>query len=44
MRNFVVAAMLAGFTGIIEGIRIGSFDPGAGRLRDRRYSSRWWRR
>lgn len=30
MRNFVVAAMLAGFAGIIEGIRIGSFDPGAG--------------
>lgn len=29
MRNFVVAAMLAGFAGIIEGIRIGSFDPGA---------------
>ena len=28
-RNFVVASMLAGFTGIIEGIRIGSFDPGA---------------
>ena len=30
MRNFVVAAMLAGFAGVIEGIRIGSFDPGAG--------------
>ena len=30
MRNFVMAAMLAGFAGIIEGIRIGSFDPGAG--------------
>jgi simple sugar transport system permease protein len=29
MRNFVVCAMLAGFAGIIEGIRIGSFDPGA---------------
>jgi simple sugar transport system permease protein len=29
MRNFVVAAMIAGFAGIIEGIRIGSFDPGA---------------
>lgn len=29
MRNFVVAPMLAGFAGIIEGIRIGSFDPGA---------------
>jgi simple sugar transport system permease protein len=29
MRNFVVAAMLAGFAGTIEGIRIGSFDPGA---------------
>jgi len=28
-RNFVVASMLAGFAGIIEGIRIGSFDPGA---------------
>lgn len=30
MRNFIVAAMLAGFAGIIEGVRIGSFDPGAG--------------
>ena len=30
MRNFVLAAMLAGFAGVIEGIRIGSFDPGAG--------------
>jgi simple sugar transport system permease protein len=30
MRNFVVSAMLAGFVGTIEGIRIGSFDPGAG--------------
>jgi simple sugar transport system permease protein len=30
MRNFVVAAMLAGFAGVIEGIRVGSFDPGAG--------------
>jgi simple sugar transport system permease protein len=29
MRNFVLSAMLAGFAGIIEGIRIGSFDPGA---------------
>ena len=29
MRNFVVAAMLAGFAGVLEGIRIGSFDPGA---------------
>ena len=29
MRNFVVASMLAGFAGTIEGIRIGSFDPGA---------------
>jgi len=29
MRNFIVCAMLAGFAGIIEGIRIGSFDPGA---------------
>ena len=28
-QNFVVASMLAGFAGIIEGIRIGSFDPGA---------------
>jgi len=28
-RNFVVASMLAGFAGMIEGIRIGSFDPGA---------------
>jgi simple sugar transport system permease protein len=28
-RNFVVASMLAGFAGIIEGVRIGSFDPGA---------------
>jgi simple sugar transport system permease protein len=30
MRNFVMAAMLAGFAGVIEGIRVGSFDPGAG--------------
>jgi simple sugar transport system permease protein len=30
MRNFIAAAMLAGFAGVIEGIRIGSFDPGAG--------------
>jgi simple sugar transport system permease protein len=30
MRNFVLAAMLAGFAGVIEGIRVGSFDPGAG--------------
>jgi simple sugar transport system permease protein len=30
MGNFVMAAMLAGFAGVIEGIRIGSFDPGAG--------------
>jgi simple sugar transport system permease protein len=30
MRNFILAAMLAGFTGVIEGIRVGSFDPGAG--------------
>jgi simple sugar transport system permease protein len=30
MRNFIVAAMLAGFAGVIEGIRVGSFDPGAG--------------
>jgi simple sugar transport system permease protein len=29
MKNFVVASMLAGFAGLIEGIRIGSFDPGA---------------
>ena len=29
MQNFVVASMLAGFAGVIEGIRIGSFDPGA---------------
>ncbi len=29
MKNFVVASMLAGFAGVIEGIRIGSFDPGA---------------
>jgi simple sugar transport system permease protein len=29
MRNFIVASMLAGFAGTIEGIRIGSFDPGA---------------
>jgi simple sugar transport system permease protein len=28
--NFIIAAMLAGFVGTIEGIRIGSFDPGAG--------------
>jgi simple sugar transport system permease protein len=35
MRNFVVAAMLAGFAGIIEGIRIGSFDPGAAVVGDR---------
>jgi simple sugar transport system permease protein len=30
MRNFIVAAMLAGFAGVIEGMRVGSFDPGAG--------------
>jgi simple sugar transport system permease protein len=30
MRNFILAAMLAGFAGVIEGIRVGSFDPGAG--------------
>jgi simple sugar transport system permease protein len=30
MRNFVVSAMIAGFAGILEGIRIDSFDPGAG--------------
>jgi simple sugar transport system permease protein len=29
VQNFVVASMLAGFAGIVEGIRIGSFDPGA---------------
>jgi simple sugar transport system permease protein len=29
LQNFVVASMLAGFAGTIEGIRIGSFDPGA---------------
>jgi simple sugar transport system permease protein len=29
VRNFAVASMLAGFAGTIEGIRIGSFDPGA---------------
>lgn len=29
VRNFVVASMLAGFAGVLEGIRIGSFDPGA---------------
>jgi simple sugar transport system permease protein len=29
IRNFVVASMLAGFAGMIEGIRIRSFDPGA---------------
>ncbi|MDY7100010.1 MAG: ABC transporter permease [Actinomycetota bacterium] len=29
IRNFVVASMLAGFAGTLEGIRIGSFDPGA---------------
>jgi simple sugar transport system permease protein len=28
-RNFVVASMLAGFTGILEGLRIGTFDPGS---------------
>lgn len=28
-RNFVLASMLAGFAGTLEGIRIGSFDPGA---------------
>jgi simple sugar transport system permease protein len=30
LRNFILAAMLAGFAGVIEGIRVGSFDPGAG--------------
>ncbi len=30
MRNFIMAASLAGFAGVLEGIRIGSFDPGAG--------------
>jgi simple sugar transport system permease protein len=30
MRNFIVAAMLAGFAGVLEGMRVGSFDPGAG--------------
>jgi simple sugar transport system permease protein len=30
IRNFVVSAMVSGFAGIIEGIRIDSFDPGAG--------------
>lgn len=35
MRNFVVAAMLAGFAGTIEGIRIGSFDPGAAVVGDK---------
>ncbi len=28
--NFVIVAMLAGFTGVLEGIRISSFDPQAG--------------
>jgi simple sugar transport system permease protein len=28
-RNFVVASILAGYAGILEGIRISSFDPGA---------------
>jgi simple sugar transport system permease protein len=39
MRNFVVAAMLAGFAGVIEGIRIGSFDPGAGVAGQRVFAS-----
>lgn len=39
MRNFVVAAMLAGFAGVIEGIRIGSFDPGAGVAGNRVFES-----
>jgi simple sugar transport system permease protein len=30
MRNFILAASLAGFAGVLEGIRVGSFDPGAG--------------
>lgn len=33
--NFIVAAMLAGFAGTIEGIRVGSFDPGAGVAADK---------
>jgi len=33
--NFIFAAMLAGFAGTIEGIRIGSFDPGAGVAADK---------
>jgi simple sugar transport system permease protein len=28
--NFVIVAVLAGFTGVLEGIRISSFDPQAG--------------
>jgi simple sugar transport system permease protein len=39
MRNFVVAAMLAGFAGVIEGIRVGSFDPGAGVAGNRVFES-----
>ena len=39
MRNFVVAAMLAGFAGVIEGIRVGSFDPGAGVAGSRVFAS-----
>ena len=53
LQNFVVASMLAGFAGIIEGIRIGSFDPGAavagaegvrrrGGSRDRRDGAGGW--
>lgn len=30
LRNFIVASILAGFAGTIEGIRIGTFDPGSG--------------
>jgi simple sugar transport system permease protein len=39
MGNFVMAAMLAGFAGVIEGIRIGSFDPGAGVAGQRVFAS-----
>jgi simple sugar transport system permease protein len=34
-----MAAMLAGFAGVIEGIRIGSFDPGAGVAGQRVFAS-----
>ena len=44
MRNFILAAMLAGFAGVIEGIRVGLLRPGCRRGRERRCSRPWLRR